>query len=133
MMNNLNNVELVISSLEENQDFIMLKNDYKISPKDLEKITKAITGEAIELDNMGIIIQYEIWEIIIIDSIDRYMTREYDTKTGKQLPKPELYAEDCVRRSIAESSPVDIPNIEYAHISNPTFAFVKKKQSKNMR
>ena len=127
-MNNLNNIETIISSIDENPDFIMLKEGYNISQNDFNKITQAITKEAIKLDNMGIIIQYEIWETIVIDSIDRYMTREYNVKSGKQLEKPKLYAEDCVRRSLAESSPVDIPNIEYAYINNPAHNI--KKRSK---
>ena len=126
-MNNLNNIELIINSLEENQDFIMLKEDYNISEKDLKEITLAITEEAIELDNLGIIIQYEIWEIITIEAINRFMTREYNVKNGHQKQKPKQFANDCVRRSIAESSPVDIPNIEYSHINNPTYIFTRKK------
>lgn len=126
-MNNLNNIELIISTLDENEDFLTLKEDYSITEKDLKEITQAITEEAIELDNLGIMIQYEIWEIITIGSIDRFMTREYSVKTGNQIKKPKQYAKECVRRSIAESSPVDIPNIEYSHISNPTYSFVRKK------
>ena len=127
-MNNLSNIELIISTLDENQDFIMLKNDYNITEKDLKIIINAISEEAVELDNLGIMIQYEIWEIITINSIDRFMTREYNVKTGKQIQKPKLFAEDCVRRSLAESAPVTIPNIEYAHINNPTYIFTKKKK-----
>ena len=128
-MNNLSNVELVINSLDENQDYIMLKEDYNISPNDLKKIITAITEEAIELDNMGIVIQYEIWEIITIDSINRFMTRRYSVKTGKEIHKPEIYATECVRKSIADSSPVDIPNIHYAHIDNPVYEITKKKHN----
>ena len=52
----------------------------------------------------------------------------YKEPTEKnQIKKPKQYAKECVRRSIAESSPVDIPNIEYSHISNPTYSFVRKK------
>ena len=130
-MNNLNNIKLIIDSLDENDTFIMLKEDYKISQNDLAKITEALIKEGTFLDNMGIIIQYEIWEIIILDSIDRYMTREYNIKNGHQLQKPELFARDCVRRSIAESSPVDVPNIEYAYISNPSNKITKRKTKKN--
>ena len=128
-MNNLNNVELIISTLDENEDFLTLKEDYNISKQSLQKITEAIIQEATDLDNMGIILQYEIWEIIIIDSIDRYTTREYNVKTGKEIHKPEIYATECVRKSIADSSPVNIPNIEYAHINNSTHTITKRKHN----
>ena len=128
-MNNLNDVELLINNLDENQDFIMLKEDYNISEEDIKKVITAITQEAIILDNLGIIIQYEIWEIIIINSIDRYMTRKYSVKTGKEIHKPEKYATECVRKSIADSSPVDIPNIEYTNIDNPVYMITRRKQN----
>ena len=124
-MDNLNSIEQIINSIEENQEYIMLKDGYNIKEEDLQKITTAIKQEATELDNMGIIIQYEIWEIIIIDAIDRYMTRRYSVKTGKEIHKPEIYATECVRKSIADSTPVDIPNIEYAH-NNQNNTYTRK-------
>ena len=110
-MNNVIAVTEIIEEYSNNEDFKIVVKECGLKPVHCEIIKQAMLFKALELNNSGIYLPKEIWELVYTDALERYATRDYD-EHGNLLPRPRNYSKTCVFNALVEHSPVEIPNSE---------------------
>ena len=97
----------IFEELEESDEFKYFIKESKLTALEKEKIKKAVSDKANELNSIGEFIPKEAWENIYIDALYIFSSDYYD-QYGNIKRRQRHYEYTCVAIAFKDHSPVEV-------------------------
>ena len=121
-MTNEENMKIFISTLDEDEDIINLKEDYELSKKDSYRLIEVLSDKAIEFDSKGKLLSVGEWKEIFMNSAIIITSSSYDVATGKKKKREKNFVPKAIDWTIDKlGKNDDFENYEDSYDDGNTF------------
>lgn len=102
MMTNLNYVSQVIDDLSSDDEFLVMKEETKLSKKDELSLINALIDKAKAFDNEGRFLSYSDWRELFLNAAVIISYDNYNFE-GKKMPREKDYVNKAIVLSIRQN------------------------------